>query len=34
MSTPTLQIRKFSFCIRTVDDNLELKEDFLGFYEL
>ena len=25
---------QFSFCIRTVDDNLEVKEDFLGFYEL
>ena len=25
---------EFSFCIRTVDDNLEVKEDFLGFYEL
>ena len=25
---------QFSFCIRTVDDNLEVKENFLGFYEL
>ena len=25
---------QFSFCIRTVDDNLEVKEDFLGFYHL
>ena len=25
---------QFSFCIRAVDDNLEVKEDFLGFYEL
>ena len=25
---------QFSFCIRTVDNNLEVKEDFLGFYEL
>ena len=25
---------QFSFCILTVDDNLEVKEDFLGFYEL
>ena len=29
---------QFSFCIRTVDDNLEVKEevkeDFFGFYEL
>ena len=23
-----------SFCIRTVDDNLEVKEGFLGFYKL
>ena len=25
---------QFSFCIRTVDDNLEIKEDFLDFYLL
>ena len=25
---------QFSFCIRTVDDNLEGKEGFLGFYKL
>ena len=25
---------KFSFCIRTVDDKLEVKEDLLGLYEL
>ena len=25
---------QLSFCIRTVDNNLEVKEDFLGFYEL
>ena len=25
---------QFSFCIRTVDDNLEIKEDFLDFYSL
>ena len=25
---------QFSWCIRTVDDNLEVKEDFLGLYEL
>ena len=25
---------QFSFCIGTVDDNLEVMEDFLGFYEL
>ena len=25
---------QFSFCIRTADDNLEVKESFLGFYEL
>ena len=25
---------QFSFCICTVDDNLEVKEDFLGFYHL
>ena len=25
---------KFSFCIRTVEDKLEVKEDLLGLYEL
>ena len=25
---------QLSFYIRTVDNNLEVKEDFLGFYEL
>ena len=25
---------QFSFCIRAVDNTLEVKEDFLGFYEL
>ena len=25
---------QFSFCICTVDDNLEVKEGFLGFYKL
>ena len=25
---------QFSFCIRTVDDNLEGKKGFLGFYKL
>lgn len=25
---------QFSLCIRTVDDNLEVKEDFLALYEL
>ena len=25
---------QFFFCIRTVDDNLEVMEDFFSFYEL
>ena len=32
--TDTFNKEQFSFCIRTVDDNLEVKEDFLGYYEL
>ena len=32
--TDTTNKEQFSFCIRTVDDNLEVKEDFLSFYEL
>ena len=31
--TDVTNMEQFSFCIRTVDDNLEVKGDFLGFYE-
>ena len=27
-------MKQVSICIRTVNDNLEVKEDFLSFYEL
>ena len=33
MSAPTPPIRNNFFYIRTVDDNLEAKKDFLGFYK-
>ena len=32
--TDVTNMEQFSFCTRTVDDNLEVKEDFLSFYEL
>ena len=32
--TDTDNLEQLSICLRTVSDNLEIQEDFLGFYEL
>ena len=32
--TDISNIEQLSFCVRTVDDDLNLHEDFLGFYEV
>ena len=32
--TDVSNLEQLSFCVRTVDNDFEVKEDFLGFYEL
>ena len=32
--TDVSNIEQLSFCIRSVDDDLNVSEDFIGFYEL
>ena len=31
--TDVSNIEQLSFCVRSVDDNLDVSEDFIGFYE-
>ena len=33
-ATDVSNIERLSFCVRSVDDNLDVSEDFIGFYEI